>query len=212
MKIATLAFLLLLGYAHLTGDTERLLAQPLSMFRDGQQSAAGYGLFALLGLVAAAMTAACVRAGRDVEVCVLCVAGFLLVIVAVTPSLWPLHELCSLLLLSLLYWYFALLFYAWESRWRWLLFVHLPAPLALVIVTQCHSYGLWQKSLIVYFVVVINIHYHLVVRYLPRLARLRKSARGRNDPLGKRRVVYILTPGKPWRRRAPARTRLSTTV
>ncbi len=63
MKSASLAFLLVLVFAHVTGDTEELLAQPLSMFRDGDQPAMGYALFALLVVVAVHMTMASLRRG-----------------------------------------------------------------------------------------------------------------------------------------------------
>jgi hypothetical protein len=197
MKSVTVVFLLLLVAAHTAGDPEQLLAQPLSMFRDGDQPAVGYALFALLAVIAALMTAASVRARRELEVWVFCLAGFLLAVVAATPSRGPFHDLATLALLGLLYSYFGLLLHAAGSYW---LCVYVPAPLALLVATRLQSYGLWQKALIVCFVVLVNIHYHLVSQGLPRSARLRKASGGRSDPLSKRRVVYVLSLGKTWRR------------
>jgi hypothetical protein len=202
MKAVTFAFGLLLVLAHTAGEPVRLLARPFSMFRDGPQPLLGYTLFALLVVLAGLMIAASARARRELEVWVFCLAGFFLVVVAVTPSLGPLHDLCTILLILVLYCYFALLLYADRSGW---FFVHLTAPLALVVATGLHSYGLWQKALIVYLVAVVNVHYHMVSRFLPGPARPAK-VRPRRDPLDKRRVVYVLASGKTWRR-VPGRPR-----
>ncbi len=135
------------------------------------------------------------------EVWVFCLAGFLLVVVAATPSFGPCHELCTLALLVLVYSYFALLLYASGSAW---LFVYLPAPVALALATRFHSYGLWQKTLIAYLVVLVNIHYHLVSRFRPSPPQ--KATGDRTNAFGKRRVAYVLTPGKSWPKRPHRRT------
>ena len=45
----------------------------------------------------------------------------------------------------------------WEEE-NWLVFVHLLMPIVIGLTIQFHSFGLWQKSLIAYFVVLINMH------------------------------------------------------
>jgi hypothetical protein len=42
--------------------------------------------------------------------------------------------------------------------------IHLAVPVLLVAGTQFHSYGVWQKGLICYFVVVATVHDHLLRR------------------------------------------------
>jgi hypothetical protein len=203
MKLATLAFLLLLLGAHLADDSDELVGQPLSMFRDGPQAGWGYALFAVLVLIGVLHTVALVRARREVETLAAGVAAVLLLVVAVTPSWGPFHIFCSLVLLLLLYCYFGLLLHLAGSLW---VCAHLPVPFALVCATGVHSYGLWQKALIVYFVVLTAIRHHLLALPPVRLAWATsgaRSARGRR--VGKRHKVYELTPSREWARRGPAR-------
>src|SRR5262245_56028611 len=158
MIAISFAFVLLLILAHTLGDTDQLLAEPLSRFRDGQCPAVGYALFGLLGVIAALVNIASVRARREVEVLVFSAATFFLAVIAVTPSDDALHGLCTFMLLALLYGYFALLINATNSG---LLIAYVPMPVVLLAATGFHSYGLWQKILIVYLLVLINIHHHL---------------------------------------------------
>lgn len=184
MKTATIAFLLLLVAVHISSDTPEILAQPLSMFRDGDDSAIGYALFGLLALITALMTVASIRARRELDIGVFCAASALLMVVAVTSSIGAFHILSSLVLIGLVYSYFGLLLYNVRSVWR---FVHWPAALVLWLGTGCHSYGLWQKCLIVYFILLVNIHYHVVSRTAP--AQLHKAKRRRSPLWRKRRVA-----------------------
>ena len=111
-----------------------------------------------------------------------------------TPSWNTLHNLCALLLLFCLYAYFAGLLYFMKNFW---LIPHLAMPISLLFLTQCQSYGLWQKSLILYFIVLINILFHILSRGLPR------ERTEQTETLGKRRVVYEVSPTRSW----PAKTR-----
>jgi hypothetical protein len=123
----------------------------------------------------------------------------LLLIVALTPSLDGLHLVCSLLLLSLLFGYYAVLLYRAGSVW---IAVHLPMPIVLLLATYPHGYGLWQKAFIVYLVLASAIHHHLVGR-AGRLERPRTHRARRGQRL-RRRVVYTLEPGRSWGRRGAA--------
>src|SRR5262249_40015410 len=155
-------------------------------------SALGYVLFALLMLIGAFPIATLLRARRGIEAGVLVLAALLLGVVAATPSLNAFHEFCSLVLLGLLYSYYALLLYHWDGRWLW---VHLPIPMVLVLATRAHSFGLWQKSLIVYFVLAANIHFHVLARWLPARAPVDRGAfrPGRSQ---RRKVVFVVEPGR----------------
>ena len=71
-------------------------------------------------------------------------------------------------------------------------------PFALAILTACQSYGLFQKAWIVYFVLAIAVHHHLLGRPVPKPA----AVRGRQPaPPLRRRVVYVLEEGEAWGRR-----------
>src|SRR5262245_36869337 len=148
MKLTSLAFLTLLLLAHLAGDPAEVLALPLSMLRDGAYAPFGHLLFALLLLVAGLMLYALLRAGLRGHACLLGVVAFFLLLVAVTPSENAFHLLCSFAVLALLFAYYAVVLYGAGAVLMW---AHLTVPLLLVLGTHCHSYGLWQKSLIVYF-------------------------------------------------------------
>src|SRR5205085_11197023 len=120
---------LLLLIAHAAGDSAELVGQPLSMFRDGERGWLGYLLFAVLLLISALYLRALVRADRAGEAAAAVLAALLLLVVAVTPSWGAFHIVCSLLLLGLLFGYFALLLHRAEGPW--LAAVHLAVPVAL---------------------------------------------------------------------------------
>jgi hypothetical protein len=195
---ASAAFVLLLLVAHGVGDLGQSLGQPLSVFRDSEQAWLGYLLFAALLLIGLLYTVALIRAGKEEEAVSAGLAALLLFIVAVTPSLEGFHLLCSLLLVMLLFGHYWRLLRASGSPW---LIPYSLAPLVLVLVTGCYSYGLWQKCLILYIVVLANI----------RLYRLRQRGAGRPlsaatphgfDSRGVkgRRKVYRLESEREWAR------------
>jgi hypothetical protein len=199
MKLASLVFLSLLFVAHAAGDPERLLGQPLSELRDGEQGWLGYTLFAALLVVGVLYIGALVRSRRAGEAAVAGLAVLLLVVVTVTPSWGASHLLSSLVLLLLLHVYYGLLLYRAESFW---LLVHLLMPVALAGATGFHSYGMWQKSFIAYCVVTAAVHEHLVVRQAGRRACLGVGTRRASQPMRKRKV-YRLEVGREWQRSSP---------
>ena len=156
MRLVTLAFLVLLVLAHATGEGERALARPLSLFREEAGSPVGWVLFGLLLAAGMILVQLLLRLAWFLDAIVLLAATALLGFVAATPSLDADHMLIAGVLLLSLYIYYAVLFHRLESRWLWL---HLPMPVLLLFFTRLHSYGLWQKSLILYFVCVINLQY-----------------------------------------------------
>jgi hypothetical protein len=197
MKLASLAFVLLLLGAHAAGDSAELVGQPLSMFRDGVQGWLGYALFAVLLLISALYVAALAQAGRVPEAAVAGLAALLLLVVAGTPSWGAFHVLCSLLLLGLLVSYYALLLHRAEGPW--LAAAHLAVPLALAGATGLHSYGLWQKAVITYIVAVTAAHHHLLGRPAARPAPSAARAPSRGGP-GRRHKVYALGSSREWAR------------
>jgi hypothetical protein len=165
MKLASLAFFLLLVYAHADGESERLVGRPLSMFRDQEQAWMGYALFALLMLASSVYAAALARYRKWGEVAVAGLTVLLLLALAATPSTGELHLVCALALLALLFGYYAVLLYRAETFW---LLAHLAVPVALALATRFHSYGIWQKGFIVYFVLAAVIRHHLLMRQISR--------------------------------------------
>jgi hypothetical protein len=160
----SLLFLLLLLGVHVCGKSSEIDALPLSMFRDGPFFYAGAALFGLLLAVGACLMWLMVRLERYGECLILATASVLLLVVALTPSLDEDHLICSLVLMSLLFFYYALLIYYWKPL---ILNFHLAMPVILVLVTQLHSYGAWQKTFIVYFLLLMNVHY-FVLRLMGR--------------------------------------------
>jgi hypothetical protein len=196
MKVASVAFLVVLLLTHCAGDPARLLGLPLSMLRHGSLGPFGYLLFVLLLLIAGLMLSAFVRARMYGPLALFSLASFLLLLVAVTPSTAVFHLLCSFVLLALLYAYFAAALRPAGLVWFWL---HLSVPVILAGVTQFHSYGLWQKSLILYFLLAASVHHHLLTHAPPaptRAAGPRRSWVGRP-----RQLVFSLDAGRSWARR-----------
>ena len=198
VKSASAAFVLLLLGAHGVGEFSRRLAEPLSMFRDGEQAWLGYVLFATLLLVSIWYTRDVIRAGEEEEAVIAGLAALLLFIVAVTPSLDGFHILTSFLLMLLLFGHYWRLLR--DSGSPWIIF-HVLVPFALVLLSGCHSYGLWQKCLILYLVALANLRHH-------RLCR-----RSESEPVSEstselfggggvngRRKVYRLEAGPEWAR------------
>ena len=192
MKLLSLIFVGLLSWAQFVVGAE-LADKPLSMFRDGDFGVLGYALFALLLAIGALMAAALHRAERRGEARVFVLAVLLLFVVLVTPSLnSALHETGAAFLLCLLIGYYAIHLAIAQSGW---LYFHLVAPIALLPLAGL-GYGPWQKGLIVYLVLVINIHWQLLA---PIRERPERSCR--RVPSLRRRVVYVIEPSKIWERR-----------
>lgn len=157
MKTVSLAFVGLLIFVHATDDFAVALATPLSMFRDGPQATAGYLLFGLLLAAGIVLLQLLVRLHWWLDVAVLLATFGMLAYVARSPSVGLEHNVVALVLMFQVYVYYAFLFYRCESRWFW---VHLFVPATIALATRMHSYGLWQKSLILYFLLAMNLQYH----------------------------------------------------
>jgi hypothetical protein len=199
MKAVSFTFLAVLLLAHRVGDPAKLLGLPLSMFRDGPLGAFGYVLFGLLLLAGGLMIVTLLRQRLHGHVCLFGLAAFLLLFVALTPSDGGLHVLASLVLLAVLFTYYAVQFHAAGRAWLW---AHLAIPSLLVLATQFHSYGLWQKSFIVYFLLAVNVQHHLLTRGAALGSRAKARRPHRAVPGSRRRVVYVLDEGRGWSRQA----------
>ncbi len=197
MKLAAFSFFLLLIYVHLTADLERAAEQPLSTFRDDSRGLLGYALFAALMLVGILYVAALARSQREAEAVISASGILILLVVAVTPSTNGFHLLCSLLLFGLLFFYYATLLYRAEPL---LLFLHLTVPIALAFAIQFHSYGLWQKSFISYFVFLGAAHHHAITHQHSERSSSSAAHPRRRGQATKRRKVYRLELEGQWHR------------
>jgi hypothetical protein len=202
MKLASVVFLLLLLHAHGEGDRDDQLARPLSLFRDGSHGWLGYALFAVLLVIGWLYARALARSRKEVEAGLAGCAFVLLLAVAVTASWGALHLVCSLVLLALLYGYCAVVLHHARSPW---LVGHLGVPVVLAVAIGFHSYGAWQKGFIVYSVLAVTIHHHLLRRPAGTGPSLGSPSPWRCGRPVARRKVHEVQPGRAWVRGKPAR-------
>lgn len=198
MKLAALSFFLLLVYVHYMGDPECVAEQPLSLFRDDARGFFGYALFAALLLVSVLYIVALARSQREAEAIISAVAAVILLTVAVTPSMNGFHLFFSLLLFALLFSYYGVVLYRAQPI---LLMLHLIVPLALAFAVRFHSYGLWQKSFISYFVLLAVTHHHALTSQRSRKHSSPTAYSLHRSQAKQRRKVYSLEPEAHWRRR-----------
>lgn len=161
MKLASLLFFVLLVVAHQTYAFDGPLEQPLCSFREGAFGWLGYSLFGAIALVGGVYTVTLRRLGEPGEAANAVGASLLLLAVAATPAAWPLHRASAAVLLGSIYVHYAILLLSGRQLW---LAVHLSVPILLAVGTGFQSYGLWQKGLICYLVVVALVHHHVVKR------------------------------------------------
>ena len=160
MKLASLIFFALLFYVHHVCSAYEPLHWPLSAFRDGECGPLGYALYGAIALVTAVYSVDLKRFRDPIEAVDTIGFGMILLMAAFSPNRWMLHRGSAGLLLVCTY-----VFLAMELRNnRPLMYLHLSAPIALAALTGFESYGLWQKALISYFVVVATFHHHVAMR------------------------------------------------
>jgi hypothetical protein len=138
-----------------------------------------------MGLI---MAHAAYRAGERLTCLVYTGAIGMLIAITATPSVDSSHILISLLLPLTLH-----AFYVWFLRSVLnsgvCTVLHLFSPLLLLFAVQFHSYGAWQKTTLLYFVLVANLHYSL----LPHPAR--KKARGQTASKTSRHLERLIAEG-----------------
>jgi hypothetical protein len=185
MVIATALFLVLLATAHV-GDPDAV-DRPLSLFRE-QRPVIGYSLFGLLALINGLHLRTYYQLGLGRELFAPAASMVLLAVIALTPSWDAGHTVAALVLLGLVFGWYALRLYRVASPW---LLVHLAIPL-LLLVHMASSYGVWQKMIIVYFLFAANIDCLLATGRLSLPGpddfdrKSRRKARGKYAP----RVIW----------------------
>jgi len=153
MRLASLAFVLILGGLHLRDPPE--LSSPRSVFRDGPQRTWGFALFGLLTFIGLTWLWTLIRTRSVSDLISVAPALPLLNFFALTDSMDVWHILASFVLLGWLLLYFAAKLLEEDG---WLLHLQLAMPIVIALTIQFHSFGRWQKSLIAYFVLAINMH------------------------------------------------------
>lgn len=172
MLWASLAFVVLLLLIHTGADSERLMEQPLSLFRENYNPAVAFVLFGLLLAIGGLAIHTSFQARRWGETMFFSLVTLLLLVIMVTPSFDSLHTSCVSVALLLVYLYFAV----YLAEQPCLLAIHLASPILLLALTQAHSYGMWQKATIVYYLALANARY-----YHPR-AELQRFRREPSQP------------------------------
>jgi hypothetical protein len=151
MLLVSALFLILLAAAHI-GDPDAV-GRPLSLFRE-HRPIVGYTLFGLLALAGCLHLRTYYRLERGRDLFAPAVALVLLAVIALTPSPDTGHSIAAFVLLGFVFGWYALRLYRVNSPW---LLLHLAVPLLVLIATQASSYGVWQKLIIVYFLLAANI-------------------------------------------------------
>ena len=158
MKLASLIFFaLLIGAQQVCGQP---LAWPLSGFREGDCAPLGYALYGAIAFVSAVYSLDLKRFRDPIEAVDTIGFGVLLLGAAISPARWMLHRGSAGLLLVCAYIFLAMQLH---RSHRPVMLLHLCAPLVLAVVTD-FQYGIWQKALISYFIVVATIHHHVATR------------------------------------------------
>jgi hypothetical protein len=188
MPLATALFLVLLAAAHVQDPDAP--DRPLSLFRE-ESPAVGYSLFGLLALAGGLHLRTYYRLGLGRELYAPAASLVLLAVVAATPSPDGLHTLAALGLLGFVFGWYALRLYRVASPW---LLAHLAAPALVLLLTAAQSYGLWQKLVVVYFLLAANIDCLLVT------GRLVLPGPGEFGPTRRRGRRRAYAPRVIWKR------------
>jgi hypothetical protein len=169
MKLAALLFFALLLFAHQLCSPGQSLTWPLSGFRDGPCAPLGYALFGAVGLVTAIYSVDLKRFSDPIKATDTIGFTLLLFMVAVSPNHWMFHRTMAFIVFGSAYVFFAIQL----REHRTLMLIHLCAPVLIAALTGFAVYGIWQKSLISYLVVVSTVHHHLAMRDERRTAAAR---------------------------------------
>lgn len=161
VKVAAMVFCVNLACAHLAIGLQETWPLPMSRLRDGELAWLGYLAFTSLAALGALYLGGLVRHRQGDDAAVAAFSLVLLAVVAMTPSDNGLHLNFALLLLAYVYVFYGLLLHRSGHP---LLTAHLAAPIILAVATRVQTYGVFQKCLILYFVLAAVIHHHAVSR------------------------------------------------
>lgn len=176
VKLLGAAFAALLVCAHLADLQGDAYTRPLSMFRDYEPAWIGYALFGVLLAIGIETIRTACRAHAIVDAVVYLVSTGLLIAVAATPSYDDMHTACALAAMIILFAYYAALLYRGDFLFWFAM--HLLTPSFLMMASRLESYGVWQKGMILYFLLATLVHQHTLAQWLAG-GRRKKSSRTR---------------------------------
>lgn len=176
MKLATLTFLATLLLAHSLNGWSASLGQELSRFRDSDYGSVGYVLFALLIAMLSGMCVKMLEQRRSGHALIFSASALLLVIIGLTPTFDSVHNACAIFLIILLYVYYAVLSYL-ANPLGCLVYVSVPLILLITVAAQGMEPGCLQKALILYLLLVANIHYNQLGSPIAAAFSRRRAAR-----------------------------------
>ncbi|HQR07440.1 MAG TPA: hypothetical protein PLN21_11490 [Gemmatales bacterium] len=154
LPLGTLLFLITLLTGHGYAGWDEALKVPFSQWRDGPYYIFGYIHFALSLACSLLILVLIFRQGHRGEILTGFCIVLLLIVVIVTPSHDVFHRYSSYVLFLMLMSYYTWVLWRWHPRY---VMVHLAILLALALLTTWHSYGFWQKTLVLYVLVLMNI-------------------------------------------------------
>ena len=195
MKLASMSFLSFFVYSHFIGSLRENLTRPLSTFREGHTLLIGYLMFALLLVISGFMLLKTARLQRSEDVSVFGTTTFLLLVITVTPSDNDIHILCSIFLFLTLFIYYCIILSEFGRVW---LSMNLAIPFVILVLTGVRSYGLWQKSYILYLLLVINMQYHLISKTGFLWKNKRTEGRTTSRTSWNRRKVFVVPSDQTW--------------
>jgi hypothetical protein len=173
VKLFGIAFAALLVCAHLADVQGDAYERPLSLFRDYEPAWIGYAMFALLVAIGLATVRTAFRAESEVHAGMYLLSTGLLAFVSATPSDNEWHQNFAVVVMLVLFTYYAVVLYYRDAMF-WLLF-HLLTPSFMMWATRLDSYGIWQKGMILYFLAATIVHQGVLARQIPKRAKVRRT-------------------------------------
>lgn len=191
-KIFGISFVTLLIAIHygeaVDGD---VYSRPLSMFRDVEPQWVGNLLFGLLLCLGFSAVRTALRVKSELDAVFYGLTTLSMGYIACTPSYTAGHNLCAFATMGIMYCYFLIRLFATESFLVW--WAHMAAPMLILWLTKAGSYGIWQKSVIVYFVVVIVVHEHIMASWILSASPPKRAKR----QSGRRKVRVVVARANP---------------
>lgn len=155
LSLVSVVYLLMMLAGHTVAGWSFSLAVPISPWREGPYAVFGYAYFGLLFVASLLLQSLLVSGRQTFDIAMSRIIMMLFLVVMVTPSQAFLHRYASLIMFTLLIAYYSSVLYRWHYRWFML---HMCILILLTLATAWHSYGFFQKTLVLYLLVLMNVH------------------------------------------------------
>jgi hypothetical protein len=174
VKILGVAFGLLFVCAHLADLRGDAYTRPLSCFRDCEPAWMGYAMFGLLIATGLETARTAFRLRSELHTFMYVVMTAQIAFIAATPSVGAWHQTFAGAGMLCIFVYYAVLLYSSDQLF-WLL-IHLFMPSILLIASHYESYGVWQKGMIIYFLLATIVHQGVLAQWLPKRVAPKRTA------------------------------------